>query len=113
MATRCIIQVEGLPNIILYKHFDGYPSATLPWLQKFNREYRRNQPDYKFAQLVRSSVTLASEFDLDTSTETGWGICHVDRLRSHTTPIMGEEFAYKLLEDGDVTYNAICDTPFS
>ncbi len=76
MSTNAIIKVEGLPNVALYKHWDGNPEATLPWLQKFNKEFtekRAFDPNYKFAQLIRSSAFDQKEFRLDGSKETGWG----------------------------------------
>lgn len=100
MATRAIIKVEGVNNCALYKHWDGYPSGTLPWLEKFNKEFtekRGNDPSYKMAQLLRSSVKMAEEFGLDDSDFTGWGV--VGRNDD-----MGQEFEYLLNADGTVTY---------
>ncbi len=100
MATRSTIKVAGLPYAKLYRHWDGYPEATLPWLQKFNEQFTRNRgddPEYKLAQLIRSSVLMADQFNLDTSQITGWGIVpHSDDC--------GEEYEYTLHPDGTVTY---------
>ena len=39
MATRCTIIVEGIDSVKVYKHWDGYPEATLEWLQDFNEDF--------------------------------------------------------------------------
>lgn len=101
MATRSSITVEGLSEVKVYKHWDGYPEATLPWLKKFNKEFaekRGDDPSYKFAQLLRSSVRDAEEFGLDTSAHTGWGV--VPRSAKY-----GEVFRYFLKTDGTVEVN--------
>ena len=99
MGTRALIHVQGLPQVAVYKHWDGSPESTLPWLEKFNKEFaekRGDDPSYKFAQLLRSSVRDAEEFRLDTSTETGWGVVANDVVDC------GEEYTYTLLTDGRV-----------
>lgn len=98
MATRSTISVVGVTYASVYKHWDGYPSATLPWLEKFNKEFsqrRGDDPQYKFAQLLRSSVLMGDEFGLDDSTETGWGVVPFG---------VTEEYNYFLHPDGSVTY---------
>lgn len=103
MATRATIKIEGTSIAKVYKHWDGYPSGMLPWLEKFNKQFaekRGNDPDYKLAQLLRSSALLQDEFDLDKSTETGYGI-----IPYHSK--CGEEFEYTLKADGTVTYTAL------
>ena len=70
MATRATIKVEGIESVKVYKHWDGMPKHTLPWLKKFNKDFtkaRGDDPDYKFAQLLRSSARDAEEFGLDAS----------------------------------------------
>ena len=103
MSTSATIKIEGGKNFALYKHFDGYPEATLKWLEKFNKEFtenRGNDISYKKAQLVRSSIKDAEEFNLDASEYTGWGIfddsdeCYV-------------EFEYTLMADGSVKTIAV------
>jgi len=77
MSTHAVIRIEGNDYAEAYKHFDGYPQGTLPWLEKFNKEFSENRGtdvDYKFAQLLRSSVRDAEKFGLDDSLYTGWGI---------------------------------------
>lgn len=100
MSTNAVIRIEGFRLVELYKHNDGYPEATLPWLEKFNLNFvkiRGNDMPYKFAQLVRSSSYMAKEFpDLDKSEFTGWGV----------SP-QGEnsyEYLYLLKKDGSVDY---------
>lgn len=76
MGTRTIIKVENFNVACLYKHWDGDPESTLPWLEAFNQRFtekRGADNTYKFAQLIRSSSRDAKEFSLDDSTETGWG----------------------------------------
>lgn len=99
MATSAIINVEGFTICTLYKHYDGDTGSTLPWLEKFNQEFtekRGHDPEYKMAQLIRSSASMAEEFNLDKSTETGWGVI------SFTTD---EQFVYTLMNDGTVASN--------
>lgn len=77
MGTSAVIRVEGFNAVEVYKHWDGYPESTLPWLEKFNKEFaaqRGDDPSYKFAQLLRSSAFDAAEFGLDESRHTGWGV---------------------------------------
>ena len=68
MGTRCIIKVEGLKGVCVYKHWDGYPKGTLPWLKDFNKKFTEERgfddPEYKFAQLLRSSAFDCKKFNL-------------------------------------------------
>jgi hypothetical protein len=73
MATRAVIEIDGM-DVCLYKHWDGYPSATLPWLLNFVDKFDRDDKEYMFAQLIRSSAFDAEEFNLDKSRATGWGV---------------------------------------
>jgi hypothetical protein len=98
MATRATIQLEGFKTAKLYKHWDGSPESTLPWLESFNKDFvekRGDDPDYKFAQLIRSSARDAEKYDLDPSKHTGWGVINIDDEA-------GEEFAYRLMKNGKV-----------
>ena len=100
MATSAKINVEDITYASLYKHWDGYPDGTLPWLEKFNTEFtqeRGDDPEYKFAQLIRSSVLMSEEFGLDSSTTTGWGIIPREEA-------WGVQYEYTLHSDGRVTY---------
>ena len=100
MATRAIIIVEGITFAKVYKHYDGYPSATLPWLEEFNENFeesRNNDPEYKFAQLLRSSARRdAEKYNLDDSKFTGWGV--VSYWGNN-----GADYVYTLHIDGSVT----------
>ena len=98
MGTPATIKVNGVKYAKIYKHWDGYPSATLPWLEKFNKEFAENRgvdPDYKFAQLLRSSVRMQEEFNLDDSEYTGWGTLPYDCEA-------GESYEFILNDDGSV-----------
>lgn len=99
MSTNAVIVVEGL-DVALYKHWDGDPDSTLPWLEKFNKEFTEKRgidAEYKFAQLIRSSILMQEEFNLDPSTETGWGVFNnLDEI--------GYEYLYILMSDGTVTF---------
>jgi len=95
MGTRAIIKVKGLKNVVLYKHYDGYPESTLPWLEKFAKEFheeRGHDPEYCFAQLIRSSVRLQDEFNLGDSNTTGWGVITGRKIEA------GQEYEYTINE---------------
>jgi hypothetical protein len=97
MSTNAVIRVEGQDNIEVYKHWDGYPDSTLPWLKDFNEDFKENRgddPDYKLAQLLRSSARDAEEFDLDPSKHTGWAVV--------VAKSYGWEYRYTLNKDGTV-----------
>ena len=99
MGTRSTIKIEGVDFAKVYKHWDGNPTATLPWLQAFNSKFNEERgadPEYKFAQLLRSSVSMQEAFELDSSTSTGWGVVPFGVN-------MGEEFEYTLKADGTVS----------
>ena len=103
MATRCTIIVEGIDLVKIYKHHDGYPEATLEWLQSFNEDFtdkRGDDAEYKFAQLLRSSDRDAEIFGLDPNQHTGWGVIPRDSDA-------GEEFEYVLHKDGNVSFKSI------
>ena len=102
MSTNAVIRLEGYDFVELYKHWDGYPEATLAWLENFNERFvanRGNDLPYKFAQLIRSSAFKAEEFDLDASSFTGWG---VDKKGSHCY-----DYLYILKADGTVTVEKV------
>ena len=101
MATTAKIKIKELPGVALYKHWDGYPEATLPWLESFNKRFtkeRGNDPEYKMAQLIRSSAFDCNEFNLDPSRSTGWGV--ITKKAQYVT-----DYEYVLLEDGTVKVN--------
>lgn len=102
MSTRAVIGIEGNQYAMVYKHSDGYPSGTLPWLLDFNADFtkvRGDDPDYKMAQLVRSTVTMAEDYDLQNDDYLGWGIV------SYENPIgdVWINYWYQLNGDGSVT----------
>lgn len=108
MGTRAIIKTEGT-TVAVYKHYDGYPSGTLPWLEKFNKEFsekRGNDPMYKVAQLLRDSERSKDDFTtLDPSKFTGWGVVIIPEDQQDTFD-MWEEYEYVLKMDGTVdTYH--------
>tara|TARA_R100001015_G_C4519415_1_gene88837 strand:- start:137 stop:448 length:312 start_codon:yes stop_codon:yes gene_type:complete len=103
MATRCTIKVEGIDSVKVYKHYDGYPEATLEWLSWFNEDFtdkRGDDPEYKIAQLLRSSVRDSKTYGLGQSKHTGWGILPMDNDA-------GEDFEYVLHKDGNVSFKSI------
>ena len=103
MATRCMIKIEGVKYAKVYKHYDGYPDATLKWLSEFNKNFTKNRgddPSYKFAQLLRSSIRDCSVYDLDPSQYTGWGVFDFNDSWM-------EEYEYLLHKDGSVTYKRL------
>jgi len=103
MGTRAVIKIKDYGTACLYKHWDGYPEATLEWLEEFNKEFsdgRGNDNTYKFAQLVRSSVLLADKYNLDQSKLTGWGVYPANAD-------VGQEYEYILCPDGSVKCNKV------
>lgn len=101
MSTRSVIKIEGIENAAIYKHWDGYPRAMLPWLESFNKTFAEKRGDdasYKFAQLLRSSVRDSKTFNLDDSELTGWGVIGYDDK-------VGQEFTYTLKTNGTVLVN--------
>jgi len=102
MSTRAIIKVEGMDGIAVYKHWDGYPSGTLPWLKNFNKTFtkeRGDDPEYKFAQLLRSSAFDSKEFGLGKDRCTGWGVFQFKKTEGVPFDIA---YVYVLKKDGKV-----------
>jgi len=103
MATRCTIKIEGINYAKVYKHWDGSPKHTLQWLKHFNKSFTENRgedPIYKFAQLLRSSIYDAKTYGLNESLFTGWGVVELSEG-------MGAEYEYTLKINGKVTYKSI------
>lgn len=103
MATRSTIKIEGINFAKVYKHWDGYPEHMIPWLETFNKDFfdnRGDDPEYKFAQLLRFSKQYEERFGLDSSNHTGWGVIPLDSD-------VGEEFEYTLHADGTVTFKDV------
>lgn len=97
MSTNAVIRIEGLKGLEVYKHWDGYPEATLPWLEDFNMRFsknRGNDPEYKVASLLRDSVLSAKKYGLDPSPYTGWGL--------YPRGSVSYEYKYILKLDGTV-----------
>lgn len=102
MATRSTIKIEGVNFAKIYKHWDGYPDAMVDWLNEFNNHFnkkRGNDPEYKFAQLLRFSQREGEKFGLDMSDTTGWGVVPMDSD-------CWAEYEYVLTETG-ITINKI------
>lgn len=100
MATRATIKIEGINFAKVYKHYDGYPKNMIPWLEDFNRNFtekRGDNPEFKFAQLLRSSTN--PDYNLDPSTETGYGVIPYNNNA-------GAEYEYVLRTDGSVTFSS-------
>jgi hypothetical protein len=98
MATTATIQLEGYKVAKLYKHWDGNPKATLEWLEDFNKDFvekRGYDPEYKFAQLIRSSAFDCEEYGLDSSRYTGWGVVKFNDGYASV-------YQYRLMKDGSV-----------
>src|SRR5574338_447426 len=100
MATRSIVTIEGFDHA-LYIHWDGYPEAKLPWLTTFYKDFyekRGFDESYLLAQLIRSGVRLQSQFNLDESLHTGWGVVS-------SKDDCGQEYTYTLCKDGSIKVN--------
>lgn len=106
MATRATIYIlsedkQGIhKQVKVYKHWDGYPSATLEWLEDFNKSFssaRGDDPQYKIAQLLRSSAFDSMKYNLDPAHHTGWGIVPIDAD-------CNAEWEYYLNVDGSVKH---------
>jgi len=103
MSTNCVIKVEDVKYAKVYKHWDGYPSATYRWLYNFNKNFTRKRgedPTYKFAQLLRSSARDSSIYNLDDSDVTGWGVVPYDDDYS-------VDYTYILKKDGSVDIEGV------
>jgi hypothetical protein len=109
MATRATIYIlsedkQGVhQDYKVYKHWSGNPEATLEWLEDFNKSFsadRGDDPQYKFAQLLRSSSRDSRKYGLDDSNTTGWGVVPIDAD-------CNEEWEYYLNVDGTVTHRPV------
>ena len=100
MSTSCTIAVDDVNYAKVYVHWDGYPSHMMPWLENFNKDFvdhRGFDPQYKFAQLLRSSVFNKDDYGLDPSKYTGWGVVPFNEDQ-------GVSYEYTLHPNGLVTY---------
>ena len=92
MATRGTIKIKGVNYAKIYKHNDCYPEAMREWLNNFNNSFnkqRGDDPQYKFAQLLRSSQREGNIYNLDMSESSGWGVVEYESD-------CGEEYEYTL-----------------
>ena len=118
MSTRCNIGVYEeedqkleKPNIILYKHSDGYPEGTLPLLKKFmeNPKNNRNRYDseYESAWLIHTLINQQIEDSIEYGynlPHVGYGICE---------DIHGDiEYYYAVYPDRIEVYKAGFDQGF-
>jgi len=105
MSTHAVIRVEG-SNVALFKHWDGYPENTLPWLKKFNKDsvkfFPAMYPDHKVAELIRSTVTSAKKYTLSKS---GWAVLIAPPEQGFHE--IDAEFIYELKTDGSVSFTRV------
>jgi len=97
MGTKALINFkdeDSKPHAVsIYKHWDGYPSATAPFIFHFAKEYYNNRGadvEYAVAQFLRWTITKGKEFGLDMSEFTGWGV-----FDKHA-PKVGQEYTYTI-----------------
>lgn len=105
MATRATIKIEGITFAKVYKHWDGYPEHMMAWLITFNQNFFENRgddPEYKFAQLLRftKKPTIEQDYKLDASDFTGWGVIEYNSD-------CGADYEYTLKADGTVSYEVL------
>ena len=101
MSTNATIKVSELTCCKLYKHWDGHPISTLPFLEFFNKKFTEDRgvdPEYKMAQLIRATSKYGEEFKLDQSEETGWGVIGYYGYKG--------SYEYILEDDGTVTVHS-------
>ena len=84
MATTALITVE---DIGIYKHYDGYTSSMMPWLEDFHRDFLKNggwDPSCELAQLLRDSIRSKDEYNgLDDDHYNGWGIVKTEKYTTN------------------------------
>ena len=101
MSTRANIIVED-SNVVIYKHWDGYPEATLPHLKTFKKRFNKDRgydPEYEIAQIVREfarvdTIDETLEGHNESQWYLGWGLSDV--LNSAV------EYIYYLRKKGSV-----------
>ena len=108
MGTRAIIKIENI-DVALYKHCDGAPDSTLPWLVEFHSDFLKNRgedPCYEFAQLIRSSSNLKNveKYRLGNSPYIGWGVITFNKL---DPDYMGAQYVYTLKLNGEIEVKEI------
>lgn len=66
MSTRAQIVVEGLEEIKLYRHSDGYPEGVLPVLEPFVQDFLQKKgwdPEYLLARMVAALVVAGDDLE--------------------------------------------------
>lgn len=95
-----VVRVQGLPQVELFVHRVISVDLFEEWLREFNEAFcneRGFDPQYKFAQLLRSSVFDADKFAIDTNCIYGWEVlpqCNIEDS-SH-------DYLYILNNDGTI-----------
>lgn len=100
MGTSASVRIETL-NVELYIHYDGYPSNIMPWVESFHARFlaeRGWDAEYEFAQLIRSSVFDADQFNLSKDKTCGFGVNVISDYNSYNT-----NYTYVLMKDGTIT----------
>ena len=101
MSTHAVIRVDG-SDVVLFKHWDGYPENTLPWLIKFNKgfvkKYPTSYPEYKVADLIRSTVKSAKTYNL---CKDGWAVMVSPPEKGIDS--IDAEYIYELKRNGEVS----------
>ena len=101
MGTRALINIEGVDFASIYKHWDGYPEGMMDWLEDFNSKFSKNRgddPEYKFAQLIRYTGKYDKDWGIDDSETTGYGVV------PHNAEVW-QDYTYTLHADGTVTHD--------
>ena len=95
MATTSLIVVEGFEEIGVYKHYDGYQSAMMPWLMDFHSDFMKNigwNPSYELAQLLKNSARKSKEYlGLDEDEYFGWGIVRTSEWSTNYKYVLCQE----------------------
>lgn len=107
MSTRSVIRFKNDEvGTMIYKHWDGYPSATIPWLCTKIKEFtevRKNDYSYFFAYVLKNIFNDAKEFGLDDSKFTGWGLLKHDDRAARS---LGVDYVYTVdLENKTIAIN--------
>lgn len=99
--TRAIIKVEGLENVCLVRMNDGNDGGFKTFLSKFNTQYeqkRKNDPNYKMAQLIRATVMI------DKDPVFNWAVYSNDKVSVDYTHILKSDGTV-LTEKNDNNYS--------
>lgn len=118
MSTRSVIRFKNDEvGSMIYKHWDGYPSATIPWLVdkvKTFTEKRGNDYTYFAAYILKSVLVDAEKYGLDDSPLTGWGLFKDNKEKNKVVKdSFGVDYVYtidldaKTIKIGDSVKNTI------